>query len=301
MKGLKALKVTVPLLIGLSATISPTLLSGSPQALAAQVKPTPSVKAANPDKHKPAKAHKTVKVIKQAEASDPSGKFTLCRHNGTVRVHSQGRTYLVNNNNFEGLGECLSGSAHAAAFRVASSGATEAGPDSDAFPNIFTGCSWGQCAPGSTLPERVSKLGNLYTTWHTTQNAKGWWAASYDVWFNPQPIHTGQASTEMMIWTNAQGLYNPAGHGWPVVRIDGSLWYVLTWITGNGQQQWRYVQFRKYTPRWSVTGLSLKPFYQYLEKQGWITPSWYALNVEAGFEIWNGGTGLATTAFSVSS
>jgi len=30
-----------------------------------------------------------------------------------------------------------------------------------------------------------------------------------------------------------------------------------------------------------------------------VTPRWYLLNVEAGFEIWNRGTGLATTAFSV--
>jgi hypothetical protein len=94
--------------------------------------------------------------------------------------------------------------------------------------------------------------------------------------------------------------HNPAGHGWPIVRIDGALWYVESWITGNGRQTWRYVQFRKYTPRWNVTGLPLKPFFQYLEDEGWITPSWYVLNVEAGFEIWTGGAGLATTAFNVS-
>jgi len=140
-------------------------------------------------------------------------------------------------------------------------------------------------------------VGNETTTFQTTERAAGTWAASYDVWLDPRPIRTGQAATEMMIWLNGQNVYNPVGHGWPIVRIDGALWYVETWITGNGRQTWRYVQFRKYTARWGVTGMALKPFFQYLEGQGWITPSWYVLNVEAGFEIWNGGAGLATTAF----
>ena len=283
-----------------------------------------SAKPAKPAKRKPVKAvrHKPVKAAKHkvAKRAKPrklakhvkkpakrgkklasgkaQGAFLLCRHDASVRVHGQGRTYLVNNNNFMDLAECLSGSAHAPAFRVARSRATSTGPDSDAFPDIYTGCSWGRCAPGAELPGRVSDLGNPATTWDTTENAGGLWAATYDMWFDQKPIRTGQANAEMMIWLNVRGLYNPAGMGWPVVRIDGALWYVLTWITGNGHQQWRYVQFRKYTPRWNVTGLSLKPFYQYMENQGWITPSWYALNVEAGFEIWSGGTGLTTTAFS---
>jgi len=247
---------------------------------------------------RPATKRSAKRGRKSAANSIAGGRFLLCRQDSAIRVHGQGRTYLVNNNNFMGLAECLSGSAHAPAFRVARSGATSTGPDSDAFPDIYTGCSWGRCSPGAKLPTRVSDLGNPVTTWDTTENAGGLWAATYDMWFDAKPIRTGQADAEMMIWLNVRGLYSAAGEGWPVVRIDGALWYVLTWITGNGHQQWRYVQFRKYTPRWNVTGLSLKPFYQYMENQGWITPSWYALNVEAGFEIWSGGTGLATTAFS---
>jgi len=303
MKGLKALKITLPLLIALSAA-GPAFVAASPQALAAQAKPgsqaSPAkpAKPAKPVKNKPAKKTVKTKPAKKKPAKQ-SGDFLLCRSLGAVRVHSTTRTYLVNNNNFEGKPECLSGSSHAAAFRVASSGATSTGPDSDSFPDIYIGCSWGRCSPGTTLPTRVSKLGNLVTTFDTRENAGGLWAATYDMWFDPKPLRTGQASAEMMIWLNVKGLYNPAGEGWPVVRIDGAQWYVLTWITGNGHQTWRYVQFRKYTPRWNATNLSLQPFYKYMEQQGWITPSWYALNVEAGFEIWSGGAGLATTAFSV--
>lgn len=204
---------------------------------------------------------------------------------------------MVNNNNFVGKAECLSGSRTSSAFRVSVSRATTTA-DSDAYPDVFTGCSWGVCSPHSALPARVSKLGSIPTTFHTDERAGGTWAAAYDLWLNPKPIRNGQADTEMMIWLDVKGLYNPAGMGWPVVRIDGALWYALTWITGNGHRTWRYVQFRKYTPRWNVTGLAMKPFIQYIERQGWVTPSWYLLNIEAGFEIWTGGQGLATTAFS---
>ena len=285
-------KIVLPLLIALSVTAGPALLAGQ-QAFAAQG----TSAAANS-----AKAAKAASSANQPKAAKPAvtgAKFNLCRREGVVRVHGGNRTYLVNNDNFVGYGECLTGISTAPAFRVAVSRAA-ATTDSDSYPDIFTGCSWGRCSPGAKLPARLSRVGNPVTTFDTRENAAGSWAAGYDLWFDPRPIRNGQASTEMMIWLNGKNVYNPAGHGWPVVRIDGALWYVETWITGNGKQTWRYVQFRKYTPRWNVTGLSLKPFFQYLEREGWVTPSWYLLNIEAGFEIWTGGAGLAATAFYVS-
>jgi hypothetical protein len=304
-------KIVLPTLIGLAVALGPVFLPDAPQALAAQAKESAQAKpveqAAKPKavkKTKPAVKTKTVtkakKVAKKKTAKKAAvgNNFTLCRSHATVRVHGGNRTYLVKNDNFMDRGECLSGSYTKPAFRVSVSRATATGPDSDAMPDIFTGCAWGSCSPRTNLPAKVPAVGNEVTTFQTTEHAAGTWAASYDVWFDPRPIRNGQAATEMMIWLNGQNVYNPAGHGWPIVRIDGALWYVETWITGNGRQTWRYVQFRKYTARWSVTDMALKPFFQYLEGQGWITPSWYVLNVEAGFEIWNGGAGLATTAFS---
>jgi cellulose 1,4-beta-cellobiosidase len=34
-------------------------------------------------------------------------------------------------------------------------------------------------------------------------------------------------------------------------------------------------------------------------RHGWIQKSWYLIDVEAGFELWQGGTGLATDSFAV--
>jgi hypothetical protein len=33
-------------------------------------------------------------------------------------------------------------------------------------------------------------------------------------------------------------------------------------------------------------------------KRGYTKPAWYVISGEAGFEIWQGGKALATTAFS---
>jgi cellulose 1,4-beta-cellobiosidase len=34
-------------------------------------------------------------------------------------------------------------------------------------------------------------------------------------------------------------------------------------------------------------------------RRGYIRASWYLIDVEAGFELWHGGAGLATKSFSV--
>jgi Glycosyl hydrolase family 12 len=196
---MRRLKVVLLLMITLSAVMGPTFALASPKAQGAAAK-----------------------------------KFTLCRSHAVVTVTGQGRGYLVKNDNFAGRAECLSGSYTAPAFRVSLSRATSTGPGPDASPIIYTGCSWGSCSPRTWLPARVSTLRNPLASWQTTENAKGAWSAAYDVWFNPRRIRDGQAASEMMIWLNAKGLYSPQGHGWPVVRLAGALWYVLTWETGIG-------------------------------------------------------------------
>ena len=47
-----------------------------------------------------------------------------------------------------------------------------------------------------------------------------------------------------------------------------------------------------------VSGLQLAPFIKLAERFGWIRPSRWMLNIEAGFEIWSGGKGLATSSFT---
>jgi hypothetical protein len=39
------------------------------------------------------------------------------------------------------------------------------------------------------------------------------------------------------------------------------------------------------------------PFIRRAERHGWIQPAWWLENIEAGFEPWQGGAGLATDWF----
>jgi len=223
-----------------------------------------------------------------------SSSFNECR---TDKAFPSGN-YEVNNNNFVGKQECLTGKRGAPAFRVNTSGAASKTHGSDAFPNVFVGCSWGRCSPHSWLPKKAAALSGAKTSFQADERAAGTWGAGYDMFFDSKPIRDGQAGVEMMIWLNSKNAYNPAGH-WPLVTIDGTQWWVMNWeTTGASGKHWRYVQFRRKTPATGVKNLAVRPFAAYLQQQGWITPDWYLLNIEAGFEIWSGGQGLAVRNFS---
>jgi hypothetical protein len=46
-----------------------------------------------------------------------------------------------------------------------------------------------------------------------------------------------------------------------------------------------------------VRKLHLLPFIHRAEERGWIQPAWWLENIEAGFELWQGGAGLGTDWF----
>ena len=51
---------------------------------------------------------------------------------------------------------------------------------------------------------------------------------------------------------------------------------------------------------WRVKNMPLKPFFSDAEKNLWLSSSSYLWQLAAGFELWSGGTGLASKSFSVS-
>jgi cellulose 1,4-beta-cellobiosidase len=54
------------------------------------------------------------------------------------------------------------------------------------------------------------------------------------------------------------------------------------------------------TPGSSVSGLDIGTLTQDAVSRGYTQTSWFLIDVEAGFELWQGGAGLATNSFSVS-
>src|SRR5581483_4801243 len=90
------------------------------------------------------------------------------------------------------------------------------------------------------------------------------------------------------------------------VRVDGRTWQLSHWRATDRSLgrpydgiKWNYIQFRLVHPRWKVNNIDLRKFVGVAVRRGLVRPQWWIENVEAGFEIWKGGVGLATTKFSV--
>jgi len=221
----------------------------------------------------------------------------LCRSRQRMTVHtSSGTRYVVKNDNYGGRPECLAVRGRWPNFTVTNSSALSRNKEPQAYPFILYGCSWGTCSPKSELPRQVSALNRPSATWDTSQHASGKWDASFDIWFGRHAMTTGQAPTEMMIWLNARHV--KVSKHTRKVWLDGARWYFLHWRTCHHGACWRYTQFRRVRAVTGVHGLRLTPFIHELEAKHWVRPSWYLEAIDAGFELWHGGAGLATTWFS---
>jgi cellulose 1,4-beta-cellobiosidase len=166
------------------------------------------------------------------------------------------------------------------------------------YPSIYRGCHWGACTPHSGLPVPVSRLlspGTVTTTWATAQPATGAYDVAYDIWFNQRPSSSGQPDgAELMIWLNHNGPVRPFGSRVSTAAIGGRSYDV--WF---GTQAWKTISYSMVTGTTSVRDLDIGQFAADALRRGYIGRSWYLIDVEAGFELWQGGAGLATDSFAV--
>jgi len=223
---------------------------------------------------------------------------TICQQLGWTPVTTPGGgRYIVRNDNFGGQTECISNDGQRPNFSVTSSAARSHGPDPAAYPYVFYGCSWGLCTGQSVLPAPVARVRAASASWSIATKAPGRWNAAFDIWFGRhRSAYRDQATgAELMIWLNAHN--DPATRA-KTFRADHRRWYVYHWVARLGSKHWNYVQVRAVHPTTRVTGLNLLPIMGHVEDMGLIRRDWWMLNVESGFEIWTGGTGLATKSFS---
>ncbi|MBS2963541.1 fibronectin type III domain-containing protein, partial [Actinocrinis puniceicyclus] len=163
------------------------------------------------------------------------------------------------------------------------------------YPSIYKGCHWGLCTPNSGLPIQVSKLGSATSSWSTTQPASGAYDVAYDIWFNSTPTTTGQPDgTEMMIWLNSRGGVQPFGSQTATANVAGYNWNVWT---GN-QTSWKIISYVLNPGGTSFNNLDIKALINDAVSRGSLNASNYLIDSEVGFEIWQGGQGLATNSYS---
>jgi hypothetical protein len=230
-------------------------------------------------------------------ARSEAAAITLC-NSQTARV--DGGAYTVENNEWgSGAPECITADGKSD-FTVGSSSianTTTGAPGG--YPAIYQGCHWGACTSASGLPIRVSNLhaGTVTTSWSTSQpGGSNDYDVAYDIWFNQTPTTSGQPSgTELMIWLNHNGPVQPYGSRVASnVSIGGRSYNV--WF---GRQAWNTVSYTMTTGTTSVSKLDLQALVADAVSRGYLSSSWYLIDVEAGFELWHGGSGLATRSFSV--
>jgi Glycosyl hydrolase family 12 len=228
-----------------------------------------------------------------------SGAATTALCNSQT-VSAGGGAYTIMNNEWGSTArECITTDG-TAGFTVANSllaKATNGAPGG--YPAIYKGCHWGACTPDSGFPIQVSRIhaGTVTTSWSTTQpGGSNVYNVAYDIWFNQTPTTSGQPDgAELMIWLNHHGPVHPAGS--PVasnVSIGGYSYHV--WFR---HRRWNTISYMMTTGTSSVTNLDLQALVADAVSRGYIRSSWYLIDIEAGFELWQGGTGLATNSFSV--
>ena len=224
---------------------------------------------------------------------------TLC-NSQTASVG--GGSYLVQNDEWNSsAAECATtdGSADFTVANSSISNATNGAPGG--YPSIYQGCHWGECSSGglAATPVQASALstGKVTTSWSTTQTGSGAYDAAYDIWFNKTATTTGQPNCmELMVWLNHQGSVQPFGSEVATsVSIGGHSYNVWEGANAFGDT----VSYALTTGATSVTNLDIGPLAQDAIGRGYMTSSCYLIDVEAGFELWQGGAGLATKSFSV--
>jgi hypothetical protein len=169
------------------------------------------------------------------------------------------------------------------------------------YPSIYQGCHWGSCSSGglTSAPVQASDLGSgkVTTSWSTTQTGSGAYDVAYDIWFNRTSTTTGQPNClELMVWLNHNGSVQPFGSQVATgVGIGGRSYNVWE----GAQSSWNTVSYTMSSGTTSVSNLDVGQLAQDAISRGYMPSSCWLIDVEAGFELWQGGAGLATNSFSV--
>ncbi|MFD8433022.1 GH12 family glycosyl hydrolase domain-containing protein [Streptomyces coelicoflavus] len=226
-----------------------------------------------------------------ATAAPPARADTaICEPFGTTTI--QGR-YVVQNNRWgSSATQCVT--ATDTGFRVTQadgSAPTDGAPKS--YPSVFNGCHYTNCSPGTGLPARLDTVSRAPSSisYGFVDNAV--YNASYDIWLDPTARTDGVNRTEIMIWFNKVGPIQPIGSPVGTATVGGRSWEV--WSGGNGSNDVLSFVAPSAISGWSF---DVMDFVRATVARGLAEDDWYLTSVQAGFEPWQNGAGLAVNSFS---
>lgn len=213
----------------------------------------------------------------------------ICEQYGSTTI---GGKYVVMNNRWGTTAEhCIN--VTSTGFSIATQqGNSSSGPVS--YPAIFVGCHYTNCSPGTNLPMQIGSIGSATSSINYTY-VGGTYDAAYDIWLDPTAKKDGVNRTEIMIWFNRTGSVQPIGSPGDTTTIGGKQWQV--WRGSNGTNDVISFMAPSAISSWNFSVLD---FLNETVRRGLAQQNWYLTSIQAGFEPWSGGVGLAVNSFSAS-
>ena len=223
-------------------------------------------------------------------AGPASADTQICQQYGSTTI---GGRYVVMNNRWGTTAEqCIN--VTSTGFEITSqrgTGNTSGAPVS--YPAIYAGCHYTNCSPGTNLPAQVGSISSIPSSITYRYVSGATYDAAYDIWLDPTPKKDGVNQVEIMIWFNRQGQIQPIGSRTATATIGGRTWEV--WTGNNGGNDVVSYVAPSAISSWSFNVLD---FINDTKNRSRVTNSWYLTSMQAGFEPWIGGAGLAVTQFS---
>jgi hypothetical protein len=164
-----------------------------------------------------------------------------------------------------------------------------------AYTAIYYGCHYGACSPRTNLPMQVGQISSAPSSVSFSYPDSGIYNVSYDIWLDPTPNKQSTNKQELMIWFAKRGPIHPVGSRVATATIGGRGWDV--WSGFNGSSD--VVSYVAQSPitKWTF---DVRGFIDNVATRGKVTNAWYLTSIQAGFEPWVGGTGLAVNDFAAS-
>ncbi|MGW7264989.1 GH12 family glycosyl hydrolase domain-containing protein [Streptomyces sp. NPDC054842] len=215
---------------------------------------------------------------------------TICEEFGSTTI--QGR-YVVQNNRWgTSATQCIT--ATDSGFRVnQADGSVPTNGAPKSYPSVFNGCHYTNCSPGTNLPAQLSTISAAPSSISFGYVNDAVYDAAYDIWLDPTPRTDGVNRTEIMIWFNKVGPVQPVGSQVGTATVAGRTWQV--WSGNNGGNDVLSFVAPSAISSWSF---DVMDFVDQAVARGMAQNNWYLTSIQAGFEPWQNGAGLAVNSFS---
>ncbi|MYS21750.1 Cellulose binding domain-containing protein, partial [Streptomyces sp. DvalAA-14] len=215
----------------------------------------------------------------------------ICDQYGSTTI--EGR-YVVQNNRWGTTAtQCIA--VTGTGFQITQADGASTGGAPKSYPSVFNGCHYTNCSPGTNLPAQLSAISSAPTSVSFTYVGNAVYDAAYDIWLDPTPRKDGVNKTEIMVWYNHTNPVQPVGTRIGTATVAGRSWDV--WTGNNGSNDVISFVAPSAISSWSF---DVKAFANEAISRGLAQNSWYLTSVQAGFEPWQNGVGLAVTSFSSS-